>query len=365
MKHEEIYNELQKQLAEGTWKPGQRLPTERELSQRYGVSRPTISRVLNRFRDAGQIRRVVGAGTFVTDAPQSVGARHRTFGLLVPGLGRAEVFEPICARIAERAHQFDFTLTWGSIPADDAIDHEHHLLATAQRFVDDAMDGIFFQPLEREPDAPRKNLRIISLLEEAHLPVVLLDSDYLPYPRRSDHDLVAIDNIASALLLTDHFLEQGARRIDFVWQPNAAATCQLRLIGYREALRRAGLPSGPLYEHEGDPRSIPFARELYESGARDVICLNDETAALLMRSLESLQITVPSDIRIAGFDDVKYAHLARVPLTTIQQPCRSLGDLAVWTMLDRVNNPWLPTRTVTAQATLCTRESSRLVHPAS
>ena len=360
MKYEEIYVELQKQFAQGKWKPGQRLPTERELSQHYGVSRPTISRVLSRLRDAGQIRRVAGAGTFVTDAGEDDGLKHQTFALLVPGLGRAELFEPICARIAERSYQFDFTLTWGSVPADDALDHESHLLATAQRFIDHRVDGIFFQPLEREAEAPQKNLRIVSMFERARIPLVLLDSDYLSYPQRSDHDLVGIDNVQASFVLTNHFLEHGCRRVDFVWQPNAAGTCPLRLIGYREALHRAGIPATPEFEHEGDPRSISFARELFDGGARDIICLNDETAALLMRSFESLNITVPHDVRIAGFDDVKYARLARVPLTTMRQPCQALGDLAVRTMLERIAHPWLPARTVATSATLCARESSRV-----
>lgn len=359
MKHEEIYVELQEQFAQGKWKPGQRLPTERELSQHYGVSRPTISRVLNRLRDAGQIWRAAGAGTFVTDPDKGDRVAHRTFGLVVPGLGRGEIFGPICARIAERSHQFDFTLTWGSVPADDALDHEAHLLATAQRFVDHQVNGVFFQPLEREAEAPKKNLRIVSMFESAGIPLVLLDSDYLSYPRRSDHDLVGIDNIQASFVLTNHLLEHELRRIDFVWQPNAAGTCPLRLIGYREALHQAGLPPQRAFEHEGDPRLVSFARELFDGGARDVICLNDETAALLMRSFESLDIKVPHDVRIAGFDDVKYARLARVPLTTMRQPCEALGDLAVQTMIERIAHPWLPSRTVTTNAILCARDSSR------
>ncbi len=360
MKHEEIYRDLQKQLAEGKWKPGQQLPTEREFSQQYGVSRPTISRVLNRLRDAGRIRRTAGAGTFVTEAPESDEPPHLNLGLLVPGLGRAELFEPICARIAERSQQFDFTLTWGSVPADDAVDHEAHLLAAAQRLIDHGIDGVFFQPLEREPEAPRKNLRIVALFESSRIPLLLLDSDYLPYPQRSSHDLVGIDNIGASFVLTNHFLEQGCVRVDFVGQPYSAGTWSLRLIGYREALRRAGIESRQDFEHEGDPRSVSFARQLFESGARNIISLNDETAARLMRSFESLDLKVPNDVRIAGFDDVKYAHLARVPLTTMRQPCRALGDLAVRTMLERVAHPWLPPQTVTTTAELCARESSRV-----
>lgn len=360
MKYEEIYRKLQHQLRQGEWKPGERFPTERELSEYYRVSRPTITRVLNRMRDAGQIRRRVGVGTFITDPEEHNRVARRTFGLFVPSLGHGEIFEPICARIAERAHGFDFTLVWGSVPANEAIDHMAHLLATAERFVDHRVDGVFFQPVEREPDALEKNLRIVSKFENAHIPLVLLDSDYLPYPQRSDHDLVGIDNIRASFILTNHLLKHERRRVDFVWQPNTGGTYSLRLIGYREALHRAAIVARREFEHEGDPRSDSFVRQLVDSGAKAIVCENDETAVLLMLSIERLGIKIPDDVRIAGFDDVKYARLARVPLTTMRQPCQALGDLAVRTMIDRVAHPWLPARTVTTNATLCPRVSSRI-----
>jgi DNA-binding LacI/PurR family transcriptional regulator len=79
-----------------------------------------------------------------------------------------------------------------------------------------------------------------------------------------------------------------------------------------------------------------------------------------MRSLEVLDLNVPEDVRIAGFDDVKYAHLARVPLTTMKQPCRELGELALNTLIERIKTPSLPPRSILVEARLCERESSRL-----
>ncbi|HUX14515.1 MAG TPA: GntR family transcriptional regulator [Spirochaetia bacterium] len=357
MKYEEIYRELQQQFQQRKWKSGQRFPTERELADQYRVSRPTISRVVNRLRDAGQVRRVVGSGTFVIDAAEETTA-HLTFGLFVPGLGRGEIFEPICARIAELSHEFNFTLVWGSVPANGPVDHEPHLMATAKRFIDHGMDGVFFQPVELESAVSTKNRRIVAMFEEAQIPIVLLDSDYLSYPYRSAHDLVGIDNIRAAYVLTSHMIEKGARRVDFLWQPHTGESRSLRVAGYRDALFSAGVPHLRDFEHEGDPRSLPFVRDLIDGGATDIICANDETAALLMLSFESLNVRVPGDVRIAGFDDVKYARLARVPLTTMSQPYRALGDLAVQTIIARIAQPALPPRTVTAEATLCAREST-------
>ncbi len=151
MKHDEIYDELLREIVQGRWKEGEKLPTERDLSERYGVSRPTIGRVLNRLRTGGYVQRSVGAGTFLTKPQEKGAASSKTFGLFVPGLGRGEIFEPICARIAELSHAFNFSLTWGSIPLDQDENHEELLRMTAQRFIDNGIDGVFYQPVEREP----------------------------------------------------------------------------------------------------------------------------------------------------------------------------------------------------------------------
>jgi DNA-binding LacI/PurR family transcriptional regulator len=359
MRHMELFTDLQRQLTEGKWKSGDRLPTEREFAEQYQVSRPTVSKALGRLRDMGLLTRTVGAGTFVAQSPQPSAPAIKTLGLFVPGLGKGEIFEPICARIAELSHEFDFDLTWGSVPAEeDEGDQDARLRQTAQRFIDNRVDGVFFQPIEREQGAANRNVAIAAMFEEARIPLVLLDSDYLPYPSRSDHDLVGIDNVQAAWGLCAHFLAQGSRRVDFLWQPNTAGTFTLRLVGYREALLRSGVEPCRDYEHEGDPTDLALVQSLYDAGMRDLICVNDETAALCMRSLDQLGLGVPEDVRIAGFDDVKYARLARVPLTTVRQPCRALGDVALRAMIERIANPGLAPRTITVATTLCVREST-------
>ena len=75
--------------------------------------------------------------------------------------------------------------------------------------------------------------------------------------------------------------------------------------------------------------------------------------------MNQLGIRVPRDLRLAGFDDVKYSQLAHVPLTTMHQPCRALGEVALRTMIERIAHPWMPPRTVAVSASLCARESTR------
>ena len=364
MKSKDIYAELLSQVEQGTWKPGDKLPTERELSERYGVSRPTVSRVLDQLRDLGLIERIVGSGTYLSSQSGKRKGTQKTFGLFVPGLGRGEIFEPICTRIAELSHEYDFSLIWGSIPSGHDESTEERLYQTAQRFIEGGVDGVFLQPVEREAGLSNKNLRLASMFESAGIPLVLLDSDYLLYPERSAHDLVGIDNIQAGLVLCTHFLEKVPRRIDFLWRPNTAGTYAVRLIGYREALQRAGIEPSRAYEHRGKPHDAEFVAEMIKGGAHDIICVNDETAVTRIITLESLGLRVPEDVRVAGFDDLKYASLAHVPLTTMHQPCREIGEVALSAMLSRVANPGLPRPNLTIAAELKVRSSSCTGTPA-
>jgi len=88
-----------------------------------------------------------------------------------------------------------------------------------------------------------------------------------------------------------------------------------------------------------------------------ILCANDDTAALLMRSLESIGVRVPHDVRVAGFDDVNYATLLSVPLTRVHQPCRDIALVAFRAMVQSIANPTLPARSLALTPTLVVRES--------
>jgi DNA-binding LacI/PurR family transcriptional regulator len=88
-----------------------------------------------------------------------------------------------------------------------------------------------------------------------------------------------------------------------------------------------------------------------------VVCANDVTAARLMQTLLALGRRIPEDVRVVGIDDVKYAHLLPVPLTTMHQPCAAIGAIAMATMLERLRHPELPTRDILLPVRLVVRRS--------
>jgi DNA-binding LacI/PurR family transcriptional regulator len=182
----------------------------------------------------------------------------------------------------------------------------------------------------------------------------------VPYPERGVHDLVGIDNRRAGYRITEHLLRLGASamRIAFVGVEHAAATVQAREAGYREALHMWNAPAARELVHRLDPTDVAAARGVMEGTRPDaIVCANDWTAARLMHSILALGYAVPGDVRLAGIDDMEYASLLPVPLTTLRQPTREIGAAAFAAMLDRVSRPDTPVRDIFLQAHLVVRRS--------
>jgi GntR family transcriptional regulator of arabinose operon len=85
------------------------------------------------------------------------------------------------------------------------------------------------------------------------------------------------------------------------------------------------------------------------------VCANDRVAAQWMQSLLHAGTSAPEDVHIAGIDDAGFASLLPVPLTTVRQPCREIGEAALRTMLDRIDRPKGPPREVLPDGQLIIR----------
>jgi DNA-binding LacI/PurR family transcriptional regulator len=362
-KHAKIRNEIRQDILSGKYKPGDRLPTEAELVLQFATSRPTVSRALRDLQHEGLIARRAGSGTYVNEL--SGHAQGHLFGLVIPRLGETEIFDPICRELARSTEQNHHALIWAATSATASGDIEEQAWQSCQQCIGRKVAGVFFAPLEWTPNAETINQRIARAFDAAGIPIVLLDRDLFRYPRRSRYDRVGIDNRAAGCTVTDHLLRQGCTKIGFLSRPYSAETVTLRLAGYGEALAKFGIAPSKSWVTEGDPADVEFVRQYLKHSAIDgLVCANDFTASKLMQTLEVLGINVPRQIRVVAIDDVKYASLLRVPLTTLHQPCEHIGAAAVRALIERVAHPDLPARDILFQCSLVVREScgARLNH---
>jgi len=362
-KHRRIYDHLLAAIQSGQLKPGDRLPSEAELGELFSASRITVAKAVLDLQRLGYVTRRPGAGTHVQGPAPIPG---RTFGLLIPELGLTEIFEPICRGMMRTPFARPDTLLWGNTAStirEAARDAEQ----LVDSFLAQKVSGIFFAPLELVPEKDQVNRRIARTFERAQIPLVLLDRDFLPYPERSPHDLVGIDNRRAGFLATAHLLSLGVRNLGFLSADFSANTVDARITGFYEALRSHGVAPthDPVWHGSPDDESlVRCILERHRSGG--IVCANDVTAAHLMRTMLALGVRLPEEVRVVGIDDLRWASLLPVPLTTVHQDCAAIGMAAMATMLSRLDHPELPPRDVLIPTRLVVRQScgTHLASPA-
>ena len=158
--------------------------------------------------------------------------------------------------------------------------------------------------------------------------------------------------------MSKYLLDLGCARLGFVLRPGSAPTVEGRIAGLNEALRQHGQGMPPECVLRADPTDKDAVQSWVSKFHPDgILCANDYTAGQLMHTLASLGLRVPVDVRIVGFDDVKYASILPVPLTTLRQPCVEIGVAAMKAMLARLEDPTMVPRTISLDCQIIVRDS--------
>lgn len=175
------------------------------------------------------------------------------------------------------------------------------------------------------PDDP-----VIQALQEDGIPAVAVGKQPgLPY--------VDVNNYGGARMATEHLLSLGYRRIATITGPVGHLHVQDRLAGYRDALKAHGIPYEEELVAEGgftEVGAMAAVTKLLPLRPEAFFVQSDTMAAGVMRALRSHGLRVPEDVAVVGFDDIPLAAVLDPPLTTVRQPIRLLGFMAVELLVD-------------------------------
>jgi DNA-binding LacI/PurR family transcriptional regulator len=354
-RYRQIYEALAEDIERGRAKPGQKLASEAVLVKRFDTSRITVTRALRELQQSGLVERVAGSGTYVRSAAERL-LKGLTFGLIIPDLGETEIFEPICQGIVTAEPESEHALLWGQVDGAAVRSKSRQALKLCEQYISRGVAGVFFAPIEGDAGGDDANALILKSLREARIPTILLDRRTVSLSEPIRPDLAGIDNQRAGYLAANHLVELGAQRMVFVARTQAASTVALRMAGFRQAL--------------GAERVVPLetsficfdsaeaaCEKLMQTRADSCVCANDRIAGELMHTLLKEGIRIPGEFRIVGIDDVNYASLLPVPLTTVRQPCHEIGRAALKLMLERIERPTMPTRDMLLDCELVVRKS--------
>jgi DNA-binding LacI/PurR family transcriptional regulator len=162
---------------------------------------------------------------------------------------------------------------------------------------------------------------------------------------------IHLDNEGAALLIMQHLIEEGRRRIALIGGPADRRSFQQRMSGYRKALEHAGLPFKPELIING-PITEDGGRMAMEQLIAQALCLDavfaasDRLAVGVLAALEAVKVRVPQDVAVAGFDNIPIAPYLHPALTTVAPPYDLIGRHAAIMLFDQLINNAAPRREV-------------------
>ena len=160
-------------------------------------------------------------------------------------------------------------------------------------------------------------------------------------PELSQFPGVHIDNIAAAREATNYLISSGHTRIGFVNGLDTSLLTKDREYGYREAMHQTGLEVENGWVVEGGltlEGSVRATRKLlnHPQPPTAIFCANDEMAIGCIHEIKSNGLSVPEDISVIGFDDIRYAEVQDPPLTTVYQPAEEIGERVMYRLYKEI-----------------------------
>lgn len=310
-----------------------------DVAAHAGVSTKTVSRVLNgnprvRARLRTRIEASIRALNYVPNASARSLAGNRSYLIALiydnPMAGSSYVMELIVGVLqACRGTPYNAVLH----PFDAADD----LAARIDGFVaTHRPDALVLVP----PHA--NNAELLQRLDELGMPYSTISSRL----RQSRAD-VGFDERRAAAEIVSHLVALGHRRIGHIAGLQGHGARTWRLNGYRDALRRAGIAYDESLVVNGDfafASGMAGAKALLDlpSPPTAIFAANDDMACGVMREAYARGLAIPGDLSVCGFDGTPASQLVSPGLTTVHQPCRELGRLAVENVLRSIREAPAP-----------------------
>lgn len=327
--------------------------TIKEVAQYAGVSRATVSRVLNNHAYvADDVRaRVQQAMDALGYQPNRAARRLRAhssdiMGLIIPDIQNS-LFQALVRGVEDAAYANRLNVVLCN--TDDNPDKQTAYLRVMQA---ERAAGVVVIPTRANDGA------VLAPVREAGIPIVLVDREVVNF----EADIVKVDNVRGAYIATSHLLRLGYQRIGIIAGTQSLSPGRERLRGCYEAFEERGVWVDPALIKPGNFRldsGYEATREFMSMAEPPdaIFAANSLMSLGSLRALHELGIRIPEQVALIGFDDMPWAGDLNPPLTAVAQPGYELGQQAVQLLLRRVERPELPFYKVILQPRLVVRRS--------
>lgn len=327
-----IFDHLKKEILSNTLQPGERLPTEMELAELFGVSRITSKRALEELEKEGLIYRKRGQGSFaLSTKDRKKDNLGNLISMILPtdntGGRRIEYIRGATDYLNQEGYYLSIHTTF-----DDPDKEKEYLMQLSRNGV----KGIIYYP------SNQRNFDILCSLSVEEFPIVLIDKKIQSLPLSS----VASNNIDGGYQAVSHLIQLGHRRIAYIAYVmlEDLSSVKERFLGYCKALKDNDIPidldivRAPIGGSEKSGKLRQVIDDLIRRDITAIFTEHDYLAIGVARTLSSMNIRIPEQVSVVGFDNVEILDHLDLKLTTIDQDFYSIGEKAAKLLLRYIRN---------------------------
>jgi DNA-binding LacI/PurR family transcriptional regulator len=328
--YEQIENDIKFKITEGDLRVGDQVGSQHQLAKDYDVSLITIKKALSNLIAKGILFSRVGKGTYVARRSSSLAiSGHKTIGLVLRDL-KHPFFSLIVQAVEEKAYNMGYNILLST--SSGKIEKEESQI---NHFQEIGVDGLIIASMTLEYRATNK----IRMLHESQFPYVMVS-----YMHDPDIWHVGTDNAKGMFMAAHHLIELGYNKIGFINSEEGNLLGTVRREGFVNCMRQHNkkidehfiiqLGKGKDRFKEGYEFGKNFKKIKHKPEA--LIFYNDITALGFQQGAIEIGMRIPDDIAVVGFDDIDRSKFAPSPLTTIRQPTDRIGEIAVETVIKRI-----------------------------
>ena len=330
----------------------QRQASIKDIARLARVSHSTVSRALSGSSQVSagtraRIRKIAEqAGYRASAAARSLVLGHsKTIGVVVTNIADPFVAE-VVSGIEDLAERHGYSVFLANSNADAERE-----VRVVRSFEERRVDGIIVT-------SSRVGALYVPVMERMHVPIVLLNNQHASDFVHS----VLIDNVAASRQATRHLIGLGHRRIAYLGDRFGHQSDAERYAGCRQAIEEARIPLDRTLVVHGDGKAEGGEQAMAQlldlpTPPTAVFCYNDMTALGALRLIRARGLRVPQDLSVVGFDDLYLSQYLEPPLTTVRQPMRQMGRMAVETLLHIFAGPH-STHNLRVEGQLIVRQST-------
>lgn len=319
---------LKEQINSGQIKPGEKLPSESEMIEYYGIGRLTIREALTHLVNENYIEKIQGKGTYCKQPPTKTNIINVDVLL---DMSDTYFIPNYIKSISEALSNNN-----ANFIINDTKDSDREICALIDKIVDKGSSGVILQPSH----GLVCNFPIIqdafNRLRRAGIPYVMIDSVY----ENTNASYLILDEKSGGVMAYEYLSSLNHKNIAVIYAGKYKDS-MLRLNGFIERMRNEDKENtksiAPIEINDALEDNLEKMLAI-DKAPTALFCYNDETALRCLKKLNLMKIKVPEQISVLGFDDSLIASNSTPALTTIAHPKGVMGEFAVNGLFDLINN---------------------------